>query len=228
MGVSNPFYQKLAQGQNGCPAGSEIQSVDECKMALRLLGYATDPSWVSVFDGLPRHCSLREKTTSNDKERMHFNSAPSGTGRQDLAPICKGTLKHRTSKPKLRAQTTQTSTQLSPGEGPPEVSKTNYKELLGSEGFSFIYLVDGKLATNERQMLAALRDRFKSQLDDQGTIIHWMWMDMRIERRMSSLFEPPLLPSAVVLNPHKKPKARFALLKQREDADDEDAQAKPA
>merc|ERR1712050_214516 len=57
--------------------------------------------------------------------------------------------------------------------------------------------------------------KFTSQLSDRGAKMKWMWMDMQLETKFKDLFDPALLPSAVVFNPHKR--LRFAKMDHGED-----------
>merc|ERR1719343_1866367 len=53
-------------------------------------------------------------------------------------------------------------------------------------------------------MLTGLSKKFTSQLSDRGAKMKWMWMDVAVETEFKALFEPAVLPSAVVFNPHKR------------------------
>merc|ERR1712056_21173 len=55
------------------------------------------------------------------------------------------------------------------------------------------------------------------QLSDRGAKMKWMWMNLAIETEYKTLFEPAMLPSAVVFNPHKR--LRFTKLDHGEDND---------
>jgi len=76
------------------------------------------------------------------------------------------------------------------------------------EGLCVIYLKEGSLSVAETDMLTGLSKKFTSQLSDRGAKMKWMWMDVAVETVFKTLFEPAMLPSAVVFNPHKR--LRFA------------------
>mmetsp|Transcript_5331 Transcript_5331/g.20063 ORF Transcript_5331/g.20063 Transcript_5331/m.20063 type:complete len:782 (-) Transcript_5331:125-2470(-) len=82
-----PQYQKLPNGTEGCLEGLQIETAEECATAIAALGILAQPAWDSAFAGLPSFCSIRE--TETGEERMHFNSAKGGEGREDLAPVCR-------------------------------------------------------------------------------------------------------------------------------------------
>jgi hypothetical protein len=191
---SGTGYTRLAYGEASCPPGFEILSVDECVTALSVLDIEAMPAWVSVYPGLPRFCSVRENTGTGGKERMHFNSAPSGQGRSDLAPVCKS------SEDDLRVS---------------ELSGQSAGTLLG-QGLSVIYLRSGRLTELEARMLLSLEERFAPYAARAGLPLRWMWLDVRLERKVKSLFDPPAFPSAVVI----VDKTQFALVT-HEEMDDE-------
>jgi len=83
------------------------------------------------------------------------------------------------------------------------------------EGLCVIYLKKGVLSQEETDMLSGLSKKFTSQLSDRGAKMKWMWMDLAVETNYETLFEPAMLPSAVVFNPHKR--LRFAKLDHGED-----------
>eukprot|EP00928_Gymnodinium_smaydae_P065864 TRINITY_DN4894_c2_g3_i1.p1 TRINITY_DN4894_c2_g3~~TRINITY_DN4894_c2_g3_i1.p1 ORF type:complete len:973 (+),score=287.01 TRINITY_DN4894_c2_g3_i1:99-2921(+) len=224
--IEMPSYKKLGYGAQGCPPGLEIRSVEECARALASLGIQSSPQWVSAYEGLPSWCSVREKTDAQNKEKMHFNSHQAGKGRNDLAPICKnepgdkaGRSYGSPKKPSTpsaassaaAAAAAAAAAQATPRIGPEEISDANFESLYGTSGFVFIYMSDGRISAPEAKMLEGLEKQFKPQLQEQGTRMAWSWMDARKERKMKDLFDPQVLPSAVVINPHKRP--RFALLK---------------
>jgi len=80
-----PTYQKLDFGADACPAGLEIESEGECSEAIASLGVTGggDP-WTGSRTTMPKGCTLQKATNS-----MVFNTGPSGSGRHDLAPICR-------------------------------------------------------------------------------------------------------------------------------------------
>jgi len=198
-GARTSLYEKLAYGAVGCPPGTEIDSVKECEHALKSLGINTEPRWVSVYPGLPKGCSVREAVDAEHNERLHFNSAPTGQGRKDLAPVCK-------------APPAATSGPAEPAL--PELAGKSHRQLFGSDGLSFIYLRKGPITREETRMLLALEEQFQPQAKQRGLRMTWMWMDVRVERKLAGSFDPEILPSAVVLDPHGKP--RFTLMKHEE------------
>lgn len=209
-GTSKPksriTYKVLEAGRAGCPAGHEITTVDECFKAVDALGKKAQPPWIATFPGLPRFCSIRESPSAKTgSERMHFNSHPEGQGREDLSPICKFV--------------SQPGSEPEVNEPIPELSALSKDKLFGKEGFSFVYLREGRIQNDEVAMLLELKAQFKTQLEQQGTKLSWMWMDLRVERKWKNLFDPATLPSAVVLRPHKKPS--YAMLMHGEDAEGE-------
>ncbi|CAK0892416.1 unnamed protein product [Prorocentrum cordatum] len=74
---------------------------------------------------------------------------------------------------------------------------------------------DGEASQQEIDMLTGLSKKFTSQLSDRGAKMKWMWMNLAIEGTYKELFDQPVLPSAVVFNPHKR--LRFAKMEHGED-----------
>lgn len=207
-------YKLMKAGSPACPPGNEITTVDECFKALEALGRQAQPPWIATFPGLPRFCSLRESPSAKTgSERMHFNSHPQGQGREDLSPVCKFVTKPG-SEPEAGAR-----------DPIPELTAASRETLFGTEGFSFVYLREGRIHEDEVAMIMELKQQFSSQLQNQGTKMHWMWMDLRMERKWKNLFDPPILPSAVVLSPHKRP--RYTMLTHGEDVEGEHIPAHP-
>jgi len=202
-------YKLMKRGSEGCPDGLEILTLEECFKAAEELGIRAQPPWIATYPGLPRFCSIREKPSGGDKERMHFNSAAEGSGRADLSPICL-VAPHGGSWQHVGEPT---------AEQVPQLNAATKDLLLAHEGFSLVYLREGKLTPGEIAMLMDLEEQFRPQLESQGTKMNWMWMDLHVERKFKAHFDPPALPSAVVLNPHKRP--RFAMVKHSEDAEGE-------
>lgn len=204
-------YKKLQRGAEGCPPGQEIASVEECKKAIEELGLRAKPPWISSYPGLPRYCSHREQSTG-DGERMHFNSAAEGQGREDLSPICKV----GAAGPPGAAGA---GWEPMADEPVPQLNAASKDALLAGDGFCLVYLREGRITQEETSMLMDLQKQFKPQLDHQGTKLRWMWMDLHVERKLKAAFDPAALPSAVVLNPHKRP--RFAMVTHSEDSEGE-------
>jgi len=202
-------YRKLPLAQDGCPEGLEISSPEECELALEQLGIPAQPAWVSSYPELPRFCSVRENPTSDSPERMHFNRSPSGQGRQDLHPVCRAS----------PADDSTDAEEPQPELAIPELTGVSYQELWGKDGLSLILLTGGRIKPAQVQMLLSLQEEFKSRLEMQGTKLRWMWMDVYTERKYRTLFDPPALPSAVILNPHSRP--RFAAVKHPEEDEEQ-------
>merc|ERR1712032_66704 len=79
-------YMKLATGAAACPHGTVISTASECFQAIAALGLTSiTANWEGSRTDIPAGCSVRE----NPNPYRHFNSASSGAGRFDLAPICK-------------------------------------------------------------------------------------------------------------------------------------------
>merc|ERR1719189_3033457 len=98
----------------------------------------------------------------------------------------------------------------------PELTAKSQKDIcFKGEGLCVIYLKNGGLSQEETEMLSGLSKKFTSQLSDRGAKMKWMWMDLAIETNYETLFEPAMLPSAVVFNPHKR--LRFTKLDHGED-----------
>merc|ERR1712050_656231 len=80
-----PKYQKLDFGADACPAGLEIESESECSEAIVSLGVTEGGSpWTGSRTTMPKYCSLQKATNT-----MVFNKGSGGSGRHDLAPICR-------------------------------------------------------------------------------------------------------------------------------------------
>merc|ERR1712232_72906 len=98
----------------------------------------------------------------------------------------------------------------------PELTAKSHQDIcMRGDGLCVIYLKDGEASTEELDMLNGLSKKFSSQLSDRGTKMKWMWLNTAIESAYKDLFEPALLPSAVVFNPHKR--LRFTKLDHGED-----------
>jgi len=98
----------------------------------------------------------------------------------------------------------------------PELTAKSHNDIcFKGEGLCVIYLKDGEITQAETEMLTGLSKRFTSQLSDRGAKMKWMWINLGIEAEYKALFEPAMLPSAVVFNPHKR--LRFAKLDHGED-----------
>jgi len=100
-------------------------------------------------------------------------------------------------------------------EVPELTAKSQSDVCFKGEGLCVIYLKEGGLSTEETDMLSGLSKKFTSQLSDRGAKMKWMWMDLAVETNYKTLFAPPMLPSAVVFNPHKR--LRFTSLDHGED-----------
>merc|ERR1712187_36137 len=98
----------------------------------------------------------------------------------------------------------------------PELTAKSHKDVcFKGEGLCVIYLKEGELSQSETDMLKGLEKKFTSQLSDRGAKLRYMWMNLAIETAYKDLFSPPVLPSAVVFNPHKR--LRFTALDHGED-----------
>merc|ERR1719356_1053047 len=98
----------------------------------------------------------------------------------------------------------------------PELTAKSQKDVcFKGEGLCVIYLKEGEISQAETDMLKGLEKKFTSQLSDRGAKLRYMWMNLGIEGAYKDLFSPPMLPSAVVFNPHKR--LRFTALDHGED-----------
>jgi len=100
----------------------------------------------------------------------------------------------------------------------PELTSKSQKDVcFKGEGLCVIYLKEGEISQGEIDMLKSLEKKFTSQLSDRGAKLRYMWMNLAIESAYKELFNPPMVPSAVVFNPHKR--LRFTALDHGEDND---------
>jgi len=98
----------------------------------------------------------------------------------------------------------------------PELTAKSQSDIcFKGEGLCVIYLKEGPISAEETDMLTKMSKQFTSQLSGRGAKMKWMWLDLAIETDYKALFEPVMLPSAVVFNPHKR--LRFAKLDHGED-----------
>merc|ERR1719373_390437 len=98
----------------------------------------------------------------------------------------------------------------------PELTAKSHNDIcFKGEGLCVIYLKEGDVTQAETDMLTGLSKKFTSQLSDRGAKMKWMWMNVAVETEYKALFEPAMLPSAVVFNPHKR--LRFTKLDHGED-----------
>jgi len=97
----------------------------------------------------------------------------------------------------------------------PELTGKSQQDIcFKGEGLCVIYLKDGAMTPAETDMLTGLSKKFTSQLSDRGAKMKWMWINLALETEYKKLFDPPVMPSAVVFNPHKR--LRFAMMEHGE------------
>ncbi|EDO08171.1 Thioredoxin family protein [Babesia bovis T2Bo] len=69
-----------------------------------------------------------------------------------------------------------------------------------SHGFCVIYMVNGKISNEDRQMMIDLSSRYTGQFTGK-----WMWMDLESEKGFAEMFNQiGELPSVVIFNPKKR------------------------
>jgi hypothetical protein len=102
-------------------------------------------------------------------------------------------------------------------EVPELTSKSHQDVCFKGEGLCVIFLKDGEISAAETDMLTGLSKKFTSQLSDRGAKMKWMWMNLALESAYKELFQPDMMPSAVVFNPHKR--LRFCKLDHGEDGE---------
>jgi len=82
---ATPDYQMLGFGEDACPEGLEIESELECRDAIAALGVTNGATpWTGSRTTMPKGCSLQK-----DTDARVFNTGQGGSGRHDLAPVCK-------------------------------------------------------------------------------------------------------------------------------------------
>merc|ERR1719401_664817 len=112
-------YQKLDYGEDACPEGLGIDSESKCSEAIAALGITNGGApWTGSRTTMPRGCSLQKATDS-----MIFNTGEGGSGRHDLAPVCKFT---RTPEPTAAEPTTSQPT-TAPAPQPPTDGSPKYQ-----------------------------------------------------------------------------------------------------
>jgi len=225
-------YERLPYGAEGCPPGLEIRSVEDCERAILSLGLVASPQWVSAYPGLPSGCSIRERPEAGSAERMHFNSAAGGAARSDLAPIC---LRPQTDEEDPSSLGSAVRTGLSDGSATdaakakaqmnrppktPELTGQTQGWLMGNGIHCFVYLKEGHLSGAEDDVLQKLKAQFDEKTQAMGLVLKFAWMNVQVERKLREMFDPPALPSAVLVdvtgddsNGHKP---RYALMAHEE------------
>jgi len=88
----------------------------------------------------------------------------------------------------------------------PELTAKSYMDIcFKSEGLCVIHLNDGPtLDPKSFDMLKSLKDKYTSHLSGRGTVLKWMWIDLKIEETFNEMFGKPEFPGVVVFNPHKR------------------------
>jgi len=185
----------------------EIRNVEECEIAILSLGIDPNPKWVADYPLLPAGCSVRENSDSGS-EKMHYNAREEGKGRSDLAPICK-------QDPSRPAESAPADEPLAPPPPLfPELAGQTHKELFGTEGYCLVYLKEGQISKAEAKMLTKLEKQLALQAKAHEVRLRWAWMNVHVERKLASVFDAEVFPSAVVIDPHEKP--RFSPLEHEE------------
>merc|ERR1712048_1176559 len=144
---------------------------------------------------------MGEEVNAQEVERMHFNSAATGMGRKDLAPVCKAGTENVAEKSDLEGDKVFAEI--------PELMGSTRQELLSADAYSLIYISGGVITEAEVVMLTALKKQLSPQVEEHAIDLKWMWMNLFVERKFRDVFDPPALPSAVILHPQAEP--RFVL-----------------
>lgn len=98
----------------------------------------------------------------------------------------------------------------------PELTDKSHQDIcFKGDGLCVVYLKDGAATQQEIDFLVELSKKFTSQISGRGTRLKFMWMNLAIEKNFRELFQPAQLPSAVVINPHKR--LRYTKLDHGED-----------
>jgi hypothetical protein len=87
-----PTYYRKAQGSGCCKEGEQIQSFEDCQVAIDALGLKSPSKWKGKHTRIPGQCSWRGPGGHNGSggENLHWNSVGGcGGKRRDLTPICK-------------------------------------------------------------------------------------------------------------------------------------------
>ncbi|CAK9086441.1 unnamed protein product [Durusdinium trenchii] len=106
---------------------------------------------------------------TNFQERMHFNTANRGTGRDDLAPICR------------------------------KQGQLLFVLASREKVFYLVYMKQGGLTYTDESMLLDIKDHFQQRLEERGISLDYLWLDVGVERQIRALLDPPTLPSAMLL-----------------------------
>merc|ERR1712129_458815 len=98
----------------------------------------------------------------------------------------------------------------------PELSAATQPALLSNHKYCLVYLKDGFPSQAEDEVLQKLAQQYADKADAAEMPLTFAWMNMRAERKMKALFDPPVLPSAVMLdlvgNEESGHKPRYALM----------------
>ncbi|KAF8819549.1 putative thioredoxin [Cardiosporidium cionae] len=90
----------------------------------------------------------------------------------------------------------------------PEVTLDSNAELCfktNKKGICVIYLKESATLNEEEiALLEDLKERYRPHLDDRGTDLRWMWMNVDLESEFKTLFDRSTYPSVVVFNPHRR------------------------
>jgi len=85
------YYQGPAGGE--CPSSDVITDRATCRSAHQFLGLETGPEWSGSHGGIPVGCGTRQDSSGfvgheADSTHLHWNTASTGQGRQDITPVC--------------------------------------------------------------------------------------------------------------------------------------------
>jgi hypothetical protein len=80
-------YTRLFHGSDGCATGRDISTLQECEVAIKILGLPLEIIFNGSSPEMPRYCSIREGGLYRG-DHLNWNTAAKGSGRTDLAPVC--------------------------------------------------------------------------------------------------------------------------------------------
>ena len=87
----------------------------------------------------------------------------------------------------------------------PELTQMSQKDVcFKGEGLCVIWLSDGPIDTASTDLMAAKKASYASQLAGRGTVLKWMWQDMKTETAFKEMYAVEELPAVIVFNPHKR------------------------